>query len=163
MSWLDAVRESAVGHYNYWLCIVLMMIGFYIVIIRGNLIKKIVGLNIFQTAVIMMYVSMGKVDNGTAPILVDPEKVTGPVTYTNPLPSVLMLTAIVVGIATTALGLALVVRIKEAYGTIEEEEILAADAEATAEEDAYYAAQALLADQQSQKADDHHGSKGGHA
>jgi multicomponent Na+:H+ antiporter subunit C len=163
MNWLDAVWESTVGHYNYWLAIILMMIGFYIVIIRGNLIKKIVGLNIFQTAVIMFYVSMGKVDNGTAPILRDVHGTATPGDYTNPLPSVLMLTAIVVGIATTALGLALVVRIKEAYGTIEEEEILAADAEAEAEEDAYYAAQSLLAEQNAAGADDHHGSKGGHA
>jgi multicomponent Na+:H+ antiporter subunit C len=164
MNWLDAVKESAVGHYNYWLAIALMMIGFYIVIIRGNLIKKIVGLNIFQTAVIMFYVSMGKVDNGTAPILFDTTTAANPDSYTNPLPSVLMLTAIVVGIATTALGLALVVRIKEAYGTIEEEEILAADAEAEAEEDAYYAAQSLLAEQNAAAhSDDHHGSKGGHA
>ena len=106
------------GLYNYWIVVVLMMIGFYIVIAHGNLIKKIVGLTIFQTSVFIFYISMAKVDGGTAPILAD-----GISQYSNPLPHVLILTAIVVGIATTALGLALTVRIKEAYGSIEEEEI----------------------------------------
>ncbi|RMD63044.1 MAG: Na+/H+ antiporter subunit C [Alphaproteobacteria bacterium] len=106
------------GLYNYWIVIVLMMTGFYIVIARGNLIKKIVGLNIFQTSVFILYISMGKVDGGTAPIIAE-----GVERYSNPLPHVLILTAIVVGIATTALGLALIVRIRAAYGTIEEDEI----------------------------------------
>ena len=106
------------GLYNYWVVVVLMMIGFYIVIAHGNLIKKIVGLSIFQTSVFIFYISMAKVDGGTAPILAE-----GIIKYSNPLPHVLILTAIVVGIATTALGLALAVRIKEAYGSIEEEEI----------------------------------------
>jgi multicomponent Na+:H+ antiporter subunit C len=106
------------GLYNYWVVVALMMIGFYIVIAHGNLIKKIVGLNIFQTSVFIFYISMAKVDGGTAPILLD-----GVNQYSNPLPHVLILTAIVVGIATTALGLALTVRIKEAYGSIEEDEI----------------------------------------
>lgn len=107
-----------IGHYNYWIVVVLMMIGFYIVIAHGNLIKKIIGLSIFQTSVFIFYISMAKVDGGTAPILAE-----GISQYSNPLPHVLILTAIVVGIATTALGLALAVRIKEAYGSIEEEEI----------------------------------------
>ena len=106
------------GLYNYWIVVVLMMVGFYIVIAHGNLIKKIVGLTIFQTSVFIFYISMAKVDGGTAPILAEGIKL-----YSNPLPHVLILTAIVVGIATTALGLALAVRIKEAYGSIEEEEI----------------------------------------
>jgi len=106
------------GLYNYWVVIFLMMTGLYVVIARGNLIKKIIGLNIFQVSVIMFYVSMGKVKGGTAPI-----EAAGFEVYSNPLPHVLMLTAIVVGVATTALALALVVRIKEAYGTIEEDEI----------------------------------------
>jgi len=106
------------GLYNYWVVVVLMMIGFYIVIAHGNLIKKIVGLTIFQTSVFIFYISMSKVDGGTAPILVDGVEV-----YSNPLPHVLILTAIVVGIATTALALALTVRIKEAYGSIEESDI----------------------------------------
>ncbi len=106
------------GLYNYWIVIVLMMTGFYVVISRGNLVKKIVGLNIFQTSVFILYISMGKVEGGTAPIVAEGIEI-----YSNPLPHVLILTAIVVGVATTALGLALIVRIKEAYGTVEEDEI----------------------------------------
>ena len=111
--------DALISHYNYWLIIILMMLGLYIVVSRGNLVKKIVGLNIFQTSVFLLYISLGKVTGGTAPIL------TGkPEIFSNPLPHVLILTAIVVGIATTALGLALVVRIRESYGTIEEDDIL---------------------------------------
>ena len=114
--------DALISHYNYWLIIILMMLGLYIVVSRGNLVKKIVGLNIFQTSVFLLYISLGKVSGGTAPIL------TGkPETFSNPLPHVLILTAIVVGIATTALGLALVVRIRESYGTIEEDDILIAE------------------------------------
>ena len=111
------------GHLNYWLFILLMMIGLYIVIARGNLIKKIVGLNIFQTSVFMFYISIGKVSGGTAPIYPIDMKINSATVYSNPLPHVLILTAIVVGIATTALGLALIVRIREAYGNIEDEDI----------------------------------------
>ena len=106
------------GLYNYWVVVVLMMIGLYIVIAHGNLIKKIVGLSIFQTAVFIFYISIAKVEGATAPILAE-----GISRYSNPLPHVLILTAIVVGIATVALGLALAVRINEAYGSIEEEHI----------------------------------------
>ncbi len=106
------------GLFNYWVVIVLMMMGFYVVIAQHNLVKKIVGLNIFQVSVFLFYISMGKVDGGTAPILGDGIEV-----YSNPLPHVLILTAIVVGVATTALGLALTVRIHNAFGTIEEDEI----------------------------------------
>ena len=111
------------GHLNYWLFILLMMIGLYIVIARGNLIKKIDGLNIFQTSVFMFYISIGKVSGGTAPIFPIDMNINPATVYSNPLPHVLILTAIVVGIATTALGLALIVRIREAYGTIEDEDI----------------------------------------
>ena len=104
--------------YNYWIVILLMMSGFYIVIAHGNLVKKLMGLTIFQTSVFIMYISISKVIGGTAPILDDQYNV-----YSNPLPHVLILTAIVVGVATTALGLALAVRIKEAYGTVEEDMI----------------------------------------
>ncbi len=106
-----------VDYYNYWIVVFLMMAGFYIVISANNLVKKIVGLNIFQTSVFMMYISIGKVSGGSAPIVAE-----GITTYSNPLPHVLILTAIVVGVATTAVGLALVVRIKRAYGTVEENE-----------------------------------------
>ncbi|WP_419796705.1 MAG: cation:proton antiporter subunit C [Terasakiella sp.] len=112
------------GLYNYWIVIFLMMVGFYIVIARGNLVKKLVGLNIFQTSVFVLYISMGKVVGGTAPIFGE-----GFDTFSNPLPHVLILTAIVVGVATTALGLSLVIRIREAYGTIEEEDIHAQEEE----------------------------------
>jgi multicomponent Na+:H+ antiporter subunit C len=110
------------GLYNYWVVVVLMMAGFYVVIAQGNLIKKIVGLNIFQTSVFIFYISLSKLDGGTAPIYVE-----GITAYSNPLPHVLILTAIVVGVALTAVGLALAVRIHEAYGSIEEDEIQAQD------------------------------------
>ena len=103
--------STTLGLYNYWIVIFLMMVGFYVVITQGNLIKKVVGLNIFQTSVFILYITMGKVAGGAAPILDDAVTV-----YSNPLPHVLILTAIVVGVATTALALALIVRINEAYG-----------------------------------------------
>ncbi|MBN7797217.1 cation:proton antiporter subunit C [Parahaliea mediterranea] len=111
------------SYFNYWVVVVLMMLGFFIVIARGNLVKKLIGLNIFQTSVFILYISAGKVMGGAAPILAD-----GVELYSNPLPHVLILTAIVVGIATTSVGLALVVRIHAAYGTVEEADILEQDA-----------------------------------
>ncbi len=175
---------NVLGHYNYWIVIFLMMVGFYTIIARGNLVKKVVGLTVFQTSVFIFYISIANILGGTAPILVGgvshgegeethgeggdahveggaeaageasggaAEAVQGAVeegaraagralewggsttfegvTYSNPLPHVLILTAIVVGIATTALALALVVRIKETYGTIEEDEIHEMDLE----------------------------------
>jgi multicomponent Na+:H+ antiporter subunit C len=113
------------GLYNYWVFIFLMMVGFYILISRRNLVKKILGLSIFQTSVFIFFISMGKIVGGTAPILME----EGEAVYSNPLPHVLILTAIVVGVSTTAVGLAIVVRIKEAYGTIEGDEITAMDNE----------------------------------
>lgn len=112
--------QDMLGLVNYWVVIILMMTGFYVVIAQDNLIKKVVGLNIFQVSVFLFYISMGKIDGGSAPILDDAITV-----YSNPLPHVLILTAIVVGVATTALALALVVRINRAYDTIEEDEIQA--------------------------------------
>lgn len=111
------------GHFTYFVTIFLMIAGLFIVIARGNLVKKLVGLGIFQTSVYLLYIAPGKLVGGTAPILSDAFKV-----YSSPLPHVLILTAIVVGVATLALGLALVVRIREAYDTIEEDEILNLDA-----------------------------------
>jgi multicomponent Na+:H+ antiporter subunit C len=114
---------NVLDYVNYWIAMLLLTTGVYIVIARGNLVKKLVGLSIFQTSVYLIYISPGKILGGTAPII-DPDfKI-----YSNPLPHVLILTAIVVGVATLALGLALVVRINEAYGTIEEDEIHAQDA-----------------------------------
>jgi len=108
--------------YNYWVVIVLMMIGLYIILAQDNLVKKVIGLNIFQTSIFIFYISVGKVKGGSAPILTEAIDL-----YSNPLPHVLILTAIVVGIATTALALALIVRIKESYGTVEEQEIAIRD------------------------------------
>ena len=108
------------GLYNYWAVVLLMMMGLYVLTAERNLVKKVIGLNIFQVSVIMLYITMGKVRGGTAPIVVEGAV---DVVYSNPLPHVLMLTAIVVGLATTALALALVVRIHEEFGTIEEDDI----------------------------------------
>ncbi len=111
------------GYYNYWVFALVLMIGFYAVVARGNLIKKLLGLSMLQSAVFLMYITLSKVEGATAPIL---QKGVEDQIYSNPLPQVLILTAIVVGVSTTALGLAIVVRIKEAYGTIEEQDILKA-------------------------------------
>lgn len=115
---------QVLGLYNYWVVVFLMVAGLYIVVAHDNLIKKLVGLNVFQASVFIFYITMGKVEGGTAPIIAEGIEV-----YSNPLPHVLILTAIVVGVATTALGLALVVRINEAYGTIEDDELERQDAQ----------------------------------
>ncbi len=160
MESLIAFWHYLTGHFNYIVVIVLMMTGLYVVISTGNLVKKLVGLGVFQTAVFQLYITMGKVSGGQPPILanvhenaatiaehgetaaehsqnlangavsmaqtMDDVLVDG-VLYSNPLPHVLILTAIVVGVATLAVGLALVVRIREAYGVIEEDELQEAD------------------------------------
>lgn len=141
------------GLFNYWVVIFLMMLGFYMIIARHNFIKKVIGVNIFQIAVILMYITMGKIHGGTAPIVkseiaqhfaqheshvshessssndgkADAHLFVDTTVYSHPLPSVLMLTAIVVGVGTTAVALSLIVRIREDYGTIEEDEALAMD------------------------------------
>ena len=120
---MDSNLNFIYGHLPYWLFIILMLSGLFIVVSRGNLIKKIVGLNIFQTSVFMFYISIGKMKGGTAPILLDNSVNNSAVIYSNPLPHVLILTAIVVGIATTALGLALIIKIREEYDTVEEDDI----------------------------------------
>ena len=114
--------KTFLGHYNYWVVIALMMIGLYAAVASGNFMKKIIGLNIFQTAAFLLFISMGKVAGGTAPILAE-----GWTRYSNPLPHVLILTAIVVGVATTAVGLALIVRINRAYASLEDEDVRRAD------------------------------------
>ena len=113
---------SFASHYSYWITVFLMIAGLYIVVSRDNLMKKLIGLGILQTSVYLLYIAPGKLIGGTAPIIADQFQ-----TYSNPLPHVLILTAIVVGVATLALGLAIVVRIREAYDTIEEDEILEQD------------------------------------
>jgi len=140
-------------HYNYAVVIVLMMTGLYVVFASDNMIKKLVGLSVFQTSVFLLYITIGKVVGGIPPIIPSlhggghgddhaqnisqgMQAAAGPaqgsygggaggtdVLYSNPLPHVLILTAIVVGVATLAVGLALVVRVREVYGTIEEAEI----------------------------------------
>lgn len=115
--------EEILAHYNHWITIFLMVSGLYIVIARSNMIKTLVGLGLFQTSVYLLYITPSKILGGTAPIIMDDPSAV----YSNPLPHVLILTAIVVGVATLALGLALVVRINEEYGSIEEDEILAKD------------------------------------
>jgi multicomponent Na+:H+ antiporter subunit C len=116
--------KGLIEHYNYFITIFLMVAGLYIVIARGNMIKKLVGLSLFQTSVYLLYIAPGKIIGGTAPVI-DPDFNL----YSSPLPHVLILTAIVVGVATLALGLAIVARIHEAYGTIEEDQIFAGEAQ----------------------------------
>ena len=111
-----------IGLYSDWIVVALMMLGLYVVMTSPNLVKKVIGLNIFQASVFVFFIAMGVLEDGTAPIVTDATSL-----YSNPLPHVLILTAIVVGVATLALGLALVVRIHEAYGTIEEDDILSQD------------------------------------
>ena len=108
--------------FNYWIVIVIMLAGLYAVIASSNLVKKIAGLSIFQASVFILYISSGKILGGTAPIV--DSTVPADAVFSNPLPHVLILTAIVVGVATTAVGAALIIRIHRAYGSIEENEIL---------------------------------------
>lgn len=110
--------NELLGHFNYWIVIFLMMMGLYMVIASSNLIKKIVGLSVFQVSVFILYITFGKIKEGSPPIITDNVDI-----YSNPLTHVLILTAIVVGVATTSVGLALVVRIQEAYGSIDEDDI----------------------------------------
>lgn len=113
---------EVLGHFNYLIFIALMMSGFYLLLSARNLVKKVIGLNLFQTSVFVFYISTGVVEGGAVPI-----EAEGVDLYSNPLPHVLILTAIVVGVASTALGLALILRIKDEYGTIEEDEVDAQD------------------------------------
>jgi multicomponent Na+:H+ antiporter subunit C len=116
-------------HYVYWLLFALMMIGLYVVISHGNMLKKLIGLSLFQVGVFLFFISLGKVDGGSAPIISDDVE-----TYSHPLPQVLILTAIVVGVATLAVGLALAVRIFESYGTVEEDQVLRRESDEAADD-----------------------------
>ncbi len=122
MEWITEILEK----YNYWTFIIITLIGFYGMIAKDNLIKKVIGLSIFQTAIFLFYISLADVIGGTEPIVIEGYEGL----YVNPLPHVLILTAIVVSVATLAVALALVIRIYEEYGTIEEDEILAKEREA---------------------------------
>jgi multicomponent Na+:H+ antiporter subunit C len=109
------------ARYNYWMAIILMLIGLYALIAKQNLVKKIIGLNIFQPAIFLFYISFADVSGGTAPIYTA-EGISA--LYVNPLPHVLMLTAIVVGVSITAVALSLVVRIYQEYQVMDEDELL---------------------------------------
>jgi multicomponent Na+:H+ antiporter subunit C len=111
------------GQFNYWICVILLMVGLYAVIAKGNLGKKIMGLAIFQTGIFIFYISLGVIDGSTAPIFHDVAHLAAK-PYSNPLPHVLILTAIVVSVSTMAVALAIVINIKRAYDTIEADEIL---------------------------------------
>ncbi|MBP02625.1 MAG: Na+/H+ antiporter subunit C [Rhodospirillaceae bacterium] len=117
MAFFDQLAQF-LGGINHWITIFLTMAGLYIVMASSNMIKKLVGLGIFQTSVYLLYVSPGKIIGGTAPIYSEQYAL-----YSNPLPHVLILTAIVVGVATLALGLAITVRINEEFSSIEEDEV----------------------------------------
>jgi multicomponent Na+:H+ antiporter subunit C len=117
--------ESIAGHYNYWFVVVLVMVGLYTVMANQNLVKKVIGLSVFQAGVFILFISLGRVDGGSAPIAA-----AGVTQYSNPLPHVLILTAIVVGVAMTAVALALAARIHEAYRSLESDEITALDRDA---------------------------------
>ena len=129
---MDELFRVLVGKYNYWGALVLLLIGLWGMIAKRNLLKKVIAMSIFQTAIILFYISIGEKRGATIPILAHGAGEAGhaaidAAAYANPLPHVLMLTAIVVGVASTAVGLAFVVRIKEAYETVEEDEIVALD------------------------------------
>jgi len=121
--------EFVMGKYNYLFAIILMMIGFYAMINKKNLVKKIIGMNIFQTSIILFYISLSSKKGGaTLPILEyshgHTKEVINAVNYLNPLPHVLMLTAIVVMVATLGVAVAVIIMIYKRYNTIEEDEIL---------------------------------------
>lgn len=126
---MASVAHLVTGYANYLLVIILMMLGLYTALASHNFIKKLIGLTLMQSAIFALYISIGKVSGGTAPIVTPLE-----MPYSNPLPHVLILTAIVVGISTVALGLALCVRIARAYGSVEEDDILHADARQEAQQ-----------------------------
>jgi len=113
--------QMVLDYYNYWACIILMMVGFYGVIAKTNLVKKAISLGLFQTGILVFYITIGKIEGGTGPVTVDPA--VGSAVYSNPLPHALMLTAIVVGVATLAVAMALVINIREKYGTIDDHDI----------------------------------------
>lgn len=124
---MDAILTEIIAKYNYWIYVVLMMIGFYAMIGKNNLVKKLLGMNIFQTAIILMFISAGVKKGGLIPIIDKPaalEHGVNAALINNPVPHVLMLTAIVVSVSVTGVALALMQRIYRRYGTLEENEIL---------------------------------------
>jgi len=124
---MDAILDEIIAKYNYWIYVVLMMIGFYAMIGKNNLVKKLLGMNIFQTAIILMFISSGVKKGGLIPIIDKQaalEHGVNSALINNPVPHVLMLTAIVVSVSVTGVALALMQRIYRRYGTLEENEIL---------------------------------------
>ena len=124
---MESLISEIIAKYNYWIYVVLMMIGFYAMIGKKNLVKKLLGMNIFQTAIILFFVSTGVKRGGNIPIVDKYQGLAGAVdaaTVVNPLPHVLMLTAIVVGVSVTGVALAVLIRIYKEFGTVEEDEIL---------------------------------------
>ena len=119
----DWFMVQVLAKYNYWVSVALMLIGFYGIFAKDNLIKKVIGLSIFQTAIFLYFISLGAVKGGTAPI-VSEEIIRKGYVYANPLPHVLILTAIVVSVATAAVALSLIIRMHDEYGSIEEREII---------------------------------------
>ncbi len=120
--------ELLLSKYNYWIYVILIVIGFYGMMVKNNLMKKLISMNIFQWSLIFYFISIGAKKKGTVPILPEVHGVkhitVHAADYVNPLPHVLMLTAIVVGVATTGIALALLIRIYRRYGTLEEDEIM---------------------------------------
>ena len=131
--WQNVENLNLGGHYHFVTAIVLMMLGFYVVLVSNHLVKKLIGLGIFQTSALLLYISAAWVEGSVAPILTGNPLTT----YTNPLPHVLMLTAIVVGVAVLAVGLAIAVRIRAAYGTVEEDRLVEMDNADSERIDAY--------------------------
>lgn len=126
-------KEAVVPHFNFWIYVIIMMIGLWSVIAKNNLIKKLIGLSIFQTAILLLYVSLGVKEGASIPIidhhaaelaLAGDAAAINPDTIANPVPHVLMLTAIVVGVATLGVALALCQMIYKDFGTLEEDEVL---------------------------------------
>ncbi len=116
-----------VSKYNYWIYVSLMMIGLYALITKNNLVKKIIGMNILQTAIILFYISIGAKKGATLPIIMHGHNgashTVRAADFINPLPHVLMLTAIVVAVATLGVALALALKVYHQYNTLEEDEI----------------------------------------
>jgi multicomponent Na+:H+ antiporter subunit C len=124
---MEAILSEIIAKYNYWIYVVLMMVGFYAMIGKNNLVKKLLGMNIFQTAIILMFISSGVKKGGLIPVLDKQaalEHGVNSALINNPVPHVLMLTAIVVSVSVTGVALALMQRIYRRYGTLEENEIL---------------------------------------
>lgn len=124
---MDDILTFLISKYNYWGYIILMMVGLYAMIIKKNLVKKIIGMSIMQTAIIFFYVSIGVKQNATIPIIAGGHNggadIVDAAHYINPLPHVLMLTAIVVAVATLGVALALAIKVYRHYDTLDEEEI----------------------------------------